>query len=536
MGLLLGLLGGIYWVMTYLAVPIAAKDLDGAAELIRSAILAGAEMLELRTDYFDGLSTSLVRKLIGEIRDLTKKTPIPIIVTCRDYGQGGARDYPCRLRIDVLTEALEAGAEFVDFEYENFGAAENREQILAGLAENPKARLILSAHDFEGPFEDIEKLRGEISASYPAAIPKLVYRANHIADCFAGFDLLEKADEEVIVLCMGRAGLISRVLAKKLGSFVSFASMAEQKATAPGQLTIEQVKELYRWDNMNVHTELYGVIGSPVEHSVSPAIHNACFAEAGMNRLYLPLLVEGGSDGFERFMDGVMNRPKLGFRGFSVTIPHKRNALDFVKSRKGYVEPLAGRIGAVNTIVVGADGKLSGYNTDYAGALEAITRALNIERGRLANIKVAVVGAGGVSRAIVAGLCDAKAKVVIYNRTIAKAEKLAEQFGCEFAGLDELKQLEADLLVNCTSIGMHPNVNATVLPKEVHSRNMAVFDTVYNPAATLLLKDAKEAGAVTISGVEMFVKQAMAQFRLFTGQNANSALMREIVCKSLGTK
>jgi len=493
-------------------------------------------MVELRTDYLENLGTSMVRKLIEEVRKITKKAAIPIIVTCRDVRQGGAGRYPEQLRVEVLIEALQGGAEFVDFEYENFAVPANREKILAALVENPKARLILSAHDFQEPFDNIEKLCGDIYAAYPAAIPKLVCTANHITDCFAGFDLLDRTGDERIVLCMGEAGLISRVLAKKLGSFVTFASVAEQKGTASGQLTIGQLKSLYNYDNINSEMELYGIVGSPIGHSLSPAIHNACFAEAGMNRLYLPLLVDGGSEGFERFMAEVLSRPQLGFRGLSVTIPHKHNALDYVKARTGYVEPLAERIGAVNTIVIAADGKLSGYNTDYAGAIDAITESLNIERSQLGDMKVAVIGAGGVSRAMVAGLRDAGAKVVIYNRTVAKAERIAEQFDCEYAGLDELKQVRAELLVNCTSIGMYPDVDATPLPKELHNKDMAVFDTVYNPGETVLLEDAKEADATTIGGVDMFVNQALAQFRLFTGREANSALMREIVCKSLASK
>ena len=322
------------------------------------------------------------------------------------------------------------------------------------------------------------------------------------------------------------------------------------------------MKGLYRYDRIDAATGLFGVIADPVGHSLSPAIHNACFGEQGMNRLYLPLLVQGGEAEFDQFLDHVLARPWLDFRGFSVTIPHKHSALKYVHAKGGFVEPLADKIGAANTLIVGSAWRgrpalasrghpglarpdrgtaaesgvqgqdalatreqgqdalatgagphqLAAYNTDYAGALDAITAGMEIERKDLRNVPVAVVGAGGVSRAIVAGLTDAGAKVTIYNRTVERAKELATEFGCQFAGLDKLSTMNAKLLINCTSIGMHPNVEATPVPTEYVKPDMTVFDTVYNPAETLLLKQAKQKGARTIDGVAMFVNQAAAQF------------------------
>ena len=176
---------------------------------------------------------------------------------------------------------------------------------------------------------------------------------------------------------------------------------------------------------------------------------------------------------------------------------------------------------------------MEAYNTDYAGALDAITSGMKITKARLSGLPVAVLGAGGVSRAIVAGLSDAGAQIRIYNRTVEKAEKLAAEFDCEFAPLDDLNNLDAKLLINCTSIGMHPNVEATPVPSESLKRGMAVFDTVYNPAQTLLLAEAKKKRMKNIDGVSMFVNQAMAQFKLFTNQDGNPELMRKVVCDSM---
>jgi 3-dehydroquinate dehydratase/shikimate dehydrogenase len=514
---------------TKLAVPIAAKEFGQARQQVETAISAGAEMLELRTDYFGNLSIEMVQNLIAYIKSSCHKQ-LPIIVTCRDKQQGGMVDYSQELRVEVLIRALKTGAEFIDFEYDNFLIEENQQQIKEALKTNSQARLILSAHNFKTKFPDITKLHSNILDVYPEVIPKLVCTANHINDCFDAFDLLYKTSGDTIVFCMGEAGLISRIIAKKLNSFITFASIDDQSATAPGQLTVEQLKKLYRYDNINTDTELFGVIANPVGHSLSPAIHNACFGEKKMNKLYLPLLVEGRQQEFNLFLHNIISRKWLNFAGFSVTIPHKQSALEFVRTNEGFIEPLAEKIGAVNTLIIGADNKLSAYNTDYSAALDAVTSTLDINRDGLRGLSVAVIGAGGVARAIVAGLSDAGAQIRIYNRTIEKAQKLAAEFNCDFSPLDNLKAMNAELVVNCTSIGMHPNVNATPIPQECLKSDMAVFDTVYNPVETLMLKHARQAEAKTIDGVSMFVNQGLAQFKLFTNTDAKAELMRKTIC------
>jgi 3-dehydroquinate dehydratase/shikimate dehydrogenase len=518
--------------MTYLAVPISGRSFHSAMEQIHGAVSTGAQMLELRTDYLEDLSVAAVGRLVTEARSCLDG---PVLVTCRDRRQGGAGGWDLELRLDVLCGALDAGADFVDLEYENFLLTEARERILGALSEYESARLVLSAHDFDGRFDDINGLYKEIKTACPSAIPKLVYTAGHINDCFEGFDLLHGADGELAVFCMGKTGLISRVIAKKLGSFVTFASLDEKSGTAPGQLTIETFRNFYRSEQIDAQTQLFGVIGSPVGHSMSPAVFNASFEALKLNDVYLPILIEGGWAEFERFMANVLERPWLGFNGFSVTIPHKHNALEYVRKQGGFIEPLAERIGAANTLTLDPDGKVSAYNTDYAGALDAIATALDINRDDLKDTTVAVIGAGGVARAIVAGLRDVGAEVKIYNRTIERAEKLAGEFGCSFGPLTELENIKAKLVINCTSIGMHPKVDATPLPKDCITDDMTVFDTVYNPLETLLLKDAKEAGAKTIDGMTMFVNQALAQFKHFTATTSTSSaeLMRKIMCSSL---
>ena len=514
--------------MTKLTVPIAAENLDHAARQITSAVASGAEMLELRTDYIKELSPDCVPELLACVRQ-SSSPPLPVIVTCRTADQGGANNYPDDLRIKTLVAAIKAGAHFIDLEFETFKNINLQEKIRLALSNSTRTRLILSAHSFDGPFEDLAGLYRHIVTTYSAAIPKLVYTANYINDCFAALDLLSRTSDEKIVFCMGEAGIITRIIAKKLNSFITFASLDDGTATAPGQLTITDLKNIYRYDDINEQTELYGVIAAPVAHSLSPAVHNACFAKAKMNKLYLPILLEGDRKEFDEFINRLMSRRALGFKGFSVTIPHKHNTLNYVERKGGKVEPLAEIIAAANTLILGPDDRVSAYNTDCQAAIDAIAAVVK----NLNGVPAAVIGAGGVARALVAGLAGQGAKVTIYNRTVKKAERLADEISCSFGSLADLKNLNAKLLVNCTSLGMYPDVETTPIDAAYLKRGMIVFDTVYNPAETLLLKNAKIARAKTISGLDMFINQAAAQFRLFTKQDPDTTLMRNIVSRCL---
>jgi len=518
--------------MTYLAVPIQGRNSSQCEKRLKAAGQAGAEMVELRTDYLTNLSSKSVAGLIRSSHQIS----LPVLVTCRDQAQGGAGNWSLPQRTDILVSAVKAGADFVDCEFSNFVNEDTQQSIRQVLSDYPKVRLILSAHDFHGPFEDIALLYESMVSVCPQAIVKLVFTANHISDCFPAFDLLHTKDRDVIVFCMGSAGMISRVLAKKFGSFLTFASLDDEQATAAGQVTITTMKQLYRWDRIDEQTEIFGVLGDPVGHSLSPALFNTCFEKDNINAVYLPFHVQQEKMGFDLFMQGVISRPWLNFGGFSVTIPHKTNALDFAGRGGDFVEGLASTIGAVNTLKIGFNSILSAYNTDYAGAMDALTAALGIDRHRLHGVKVAVIGAGGVARAVVAGLADAGADVTIYNRTVNKAQLLAKEFQCKACGLEELAGLDAAVVINCTNIGMSPNVDASSAPAGVFKPGMTAFDTVYTPLHTRFLRDAQAAGAKIISGAEMFIRQAMAQYRIFLGKEPDEPTIRKVVFDKLGLK
>jgi 3-dehydroquinate dehydratase/shikimate dehydrogenase len=514
--------------MTYLAVSIFAEGEDTFLRQLDRARSKGAEAVEIRADALTQPGVEAVLKMARAVQ----KAKLPVIVTCRDKKEGGFAEIDPSLRLAILREAILAGVDFADIEYENFMHPDTY-SVLKATLEQSETKLIMSCHNFDRPFENVELLYESILSAYPDAIPKIVYKARHINDCFAVFDLLKSSDQPLVAFCMGPAGQISRILAKKFGAFLTFASLDDDSATAPGQIPVEQMKKLYRWDHQDTETEIFGLIGNPVGHSLSPTLFNTCFDNEQINAVYLPFLVEGDTGEFNAFLDHVSRRPKFGFGGFSVTLPHKTHALDYANLHGDYVDNLAEAIGAVNTLKIGFNGLLSAYNTDYSGAMDALVAAMGVGRHDLHQTKVAVVGAGGVARAVVAGLADVGARVTIYNRTVSKAQSLAKEFGCKSASIDKLAETKATILVNCTSLGMHPNVETSPVPDGVVHKDMIVFDTVYNPLETKLLKDAKAAGATAVNGAEMFIRQAMAQYKIYVGSDPDEERMREVVHQSL---
>jgi shikimate dehydrogenase len=277
---------------------------------------------------------------------------------------------------------------------------------------------------------------------------------------------------------------------------------------------------------------------------MSPAIHNAAFTAIGYDGVYLPMLVEPDYQSFKAFVDGFLAFEELNFSGLSVTIPHKENALRYLRENSADVEELAVRIGAVNTIAISRDGRtpsFQGQNTDYAAILDSITAEMKITRDNLADLRIAILGAGGTARAAVAALAHYDANVILSNRTHDRAQALADEFSggrgkISAVSLDELLHANFDVFINTTSIGMHPNISESPLGdrRPPFSSKTVVFDTIYNPIKTKLLTQAEAMGARTISGVEMFVRQAAAQFETWTGKPAPQQVMRRVIADRLG--
>jgi shikimate dehydrogenase len=262
-------------------------------------------------------------------------------------------------------------------------------------------------------------------------------------------------------------------------------------------------------------TKLCAVIGNPIEHSLSPLIHNAAFEQLKLNYVFLAFKVE-------QLKEAVVGMRSLNLKGVSVTIPHKIDVMDYLDD----IEEVARKIGAVNTIL-NQEGRLLGYNTDCSGAIIALE-----EKIELKDKKTILLGAGGSARAIAFGLKGKGADLTILNRTVKKAEMLALELNCQHGGLELLESLQPDILINTTSLGMYPKMDDTPVKKDF-LKNMLVFDIVYNPLKTRLIKEAEQNGCTTIMGLEMFVNQAALQFELWTGKKAPKDLMRKVVVEKL---
>jgi len=480
-----------------ICIPIVAGTEDAmAAEMAAAA--ASADLVELRMDYAPG----------ADVARLLANRPCPVIVTNRPAREGGRFEGSEAERIAVLQRAVDAGAEYVDVELDSVGR----------LRRGERTRLIVSHHDFQRTPEEIEAIHARIVRS-GADIVKLVCMARDIRDNLRMFSLLRDTTHPTIAFCMGELGLISRVLGRKFGNFLTFAALGAGRESAPGQLSVADLRGIYRYKEIGSETTVYGVIGNPVAHSMSPAILNAAFREAGLDAVYVPFKVEGDAVEFTAAFR------EIDVRGYSVTIPHKRA----IMAAMDELDEVAEKVGAVNT-VVNREGRLFGTNTDVPGALRALEEAA----GGLCGKRVLLLGAGGAARAVAFGLKGCGAEVTIANRTHDKAVRLAEEVGCAFCAMGDVAGRDVDVLVNTTSVGMYPKVDAMPVPREALKPGMLVFDAVYNPPETRLLREAKAAGCRTLSGIHWFVNQAAMQFELWVGLPAPRGVMERALRERLG--
>jgi len=476
-----------------ICVPITASKVREAIKDIREASKI-ADLIELRLDLIKDVNENKLEKLLG-----SKKKKI--IVTDR------------KKRLRLIEKAIELKAGFVDLDI-SMG-----EKTIKKIIKNKKnTKAIVSFHNFKetnkkeisNELKKIEKLKPDII--------KIATFAECVNDNIIIFDLIRKnKDKKIIAMCMGEKGEPSRVLAPLFGSFLTFGSLKKGKESAPGQIEAKVLRDVYRIDKLKgKKVKIFGLVGNPVKYSKGFLVHNRAFEKLKLDGVYVNFL----TDHLGNFIKNYSNLVS----GLSVTIPFKREIIKYVDK----TDPTAKDIGAVNT-VVNAKGKLIGYNTDCIGAVKAIKEKTDIK-----NRKAVIIGAGGAARAIAYGIKEEKGKLIILNRTISKAEKLAKELGCEYGSLDKLGGIKnINILINATSIGMRPSVNESPVKNNKLLKEMVVFDTVYNPAMTKLLKDAKANGCKVINGVEMFINQAAAQFELFTGRKAPIGVMRAIMRETL---
>lgn len=500
----------------------------------------GVRLIELRVDW-------ILRPV--NLQRLFADRPCPAIFTCRREVDGGKWTKPENERLMLLRSAIVSGIDYVDLE----------EDIAASVPRYGKTKRIVSYHNFRETPANLEEIHARM-AGLDADIVKLATMAHSQHDNLRMMRLVQSAKVPTVGLCMGEVGMPSRVLCLKFGSPFSFAAFHSDRSLAPGQLSYKDMRELYRADKINADTEVYGVVADPVAHSMSPRIHNTGFARLGLNKVYVPFRV-----GREELPTFLANCREFGVKGLSVTIPHKEEALRLLSR----TDEASEQIGAVNTIDLSGPTAI-GANTDCDAAMSSILRALGPASSAsvasaasgttaasaagvaslqadpslatsaevraekpLAHVRALILGAGGAARAVVYGLRSAGASCVIANRTPERATELARRFACDTVPWEDRGRERYDLVVNCTPIGMHPNVDESPLEARWFGPRTVVFDTIYNPEQTLLVKHAREAGSQVITGVDMFVAQAARQFEIFTGQTPPVQAMRDQVLRSI---
>lgn len=462
----------------------------------------GAQLVELRLDYL---------RTPANLKRLLENRPCQVIVTCRRTQDGGLWYKSEDERLMLIRQAIASGVEWIDLE----------EDTAAKVPRFGRTKRIISYHNFEETPKDLLAIHERLS-KLNADVVKIATMAKEPHDNLRILELIRKGSEKVqtVGLCMGEIGIPSRILSGMFGSPFTYATFNDSRELAPGQLSYQQMVDVYHFDRIHEDTEVFGVVADPVGHSLSPVIHNAAFRQCAMNRVYVPFRVPA-----EHLASFLTDAPKLGIKGLSVTIPHKEAAMKLLAQLDGS----ARAVGAVNTIVFDKTGAI-GHNTDYPAAIESLEAAMGATGGAPSPVagKVALVlGAGGAAKAVAHALHDRNAEVVIANRTGERAQELSEEIGCGAADWSDRYGVDPDILVNCTPIGMHPNVDQTPYDKHSLKPSLVVFDTVYNPENTLLIKEARDQSCTVVTGVEMFIRQAGLQFKLFTSRESPAQNMRE---------
>jgi len=473
------------------------------------AALRDSKFLEFRLDWLP--KPAAVLPQLAEF--LAAHREVTAIATCRRKQHTGNFVGSLIAEFEILLKAAQAGCAIVDLEIESAEEAKLAQlaRWRAALAE-AGAALLISFHDFSRT-KGLEHAAERVDVFRPDFV-KVVSTARSLSDNLAVLRLIENRSlsSHVVGIAMGEEGLISRVLGPRAGATFTFAAFEDGTETAPGQVSAHTLRDLYRIEQLDQATRVFGVAGNPIAHSLSPVMHNTAFRRENVNAVLLPLKV--------RALDDLLAVVReLPLAGVAVTMPLKTEVLPHLAN----MDPLTARIGACNTLRVGADGKIVGFNTDVAGVVRPLEKRL-----RLRGAKIAVLGAGGAARAAVFGLVEQGAEVFIVNRTHETAVALARKAKAKALKHDQLAKTRFDVLINTTPCGMTGSKEA--MPIEEKELNAAlVFDMVYNPMETPLLKLAKERGVPVISGVEMFVQQGARQFEIWTGKPAPEAEMRRVV-------
>jgi 3-dehydroquinate dehydratase/shikimate dehydrogenase len=487
---------------------VAVTGSDPAEMLEKAeALVRDNTFLEFRLDYLPRPAVALPKiKQFAEYH-----AHVVAMATCRRVAAGGKFRGSLASQLDILAKASAAGCQVVDLELQS--AAHCKPEQLRRL--RSRAALILSHHDFRATKNLDETLEKMVAIS--ADFYKIVTTATTLYDNVVMMKFLERNSDKysLIGVCMGEQGIISRLLGVRAGSVFTFAAVSQDEKTAPGQVTAQDLRSTYRIEQVDAATRVYGVAGDPVAHSLSPAIMNAALRRETVNGVYLPLHAKTLKDLLACVRD-------IPIHGLSITMPYKTVMLSHLDNTDSHTT----KIGACNTVVRAQDGKLYGFNTDAAGVVRPLEQRITIE-----GAKILVLGAGGAARAAVYGLKERGAEVYVLNRTLAQAQKLARSARARTLKRADLKKLSFDVIINATPVGMGNSQESPLNQDEIRARY--VFEMIYDPPETRLMKLAKAAGAEVIPGVEMFVQQAARQFEIWTGKPAPWDEMLRVVTKIL---
>jgi 3-dehydroquinate dehydratase/shikimate dehydrogenase len=480
-----------------------ASDMVERAE----ALVRDNPFIEFRLDYLAKPALALPK-----IKKFIDYNPHSIcIATCRRVASGGKFKGSVAAQLDILAKAAAAGCQLIDVELQT--AVRCKPSQIAGL--RSRVSLILSFHDFR----ETKKLEETLTkmTAIPADFYKVVSTATTLHDNVSMMKFLEHNGDRhsLIGMCMGEQGFISRALGVRAGSAFTFAAANAEEKTAAGQVTSQVLRNTYRIEQIDTATKVYGVVGDPVAHSLSPAIMNAALRRENVNGVYVALHAKKLSDLLACVRD-------IPIHGLSVTMPYKEAILKHLDNTDAHTT----KVGACNTVVRAQDGKLYGFNTDTAGVVRPLEQRITLQDAR-----ILVLGAGGAARAAVFGLKERGAEVYVLNRSVAAGQKLARQARARTAKRQDLKKLSFDVIINATPVGMGNSKESPLNENEINAKFL--FDMVYDPAETRLIQMAHARGVAVIPGIEMFVHQAARQFEIWTGKPAPWDEMLRVVTAEL---
>jgi 3-dehydroquinate dehydratase/shikimate dehydrogenase len=474
---------------------------------IQEAAKRGAQMIELRLDFL---------AKAPDFKRLLASKPCALVATVRRPQDGGRWPGSEEERRMLLRQAIVGGFDWVDVETD----------IAEEVRRFKNVKRIVSYHNLREVPADLEQIH-ERMCQQDADVVKLAVTAQNPVDNLRVLKLLKKPAKPTVAFAMGDLGVPSRILGAKFGSPFTYAAFNKERGIAPGILSYDELKRVFRYGRINKETQIFGVIGDPVAHSLSPLIHNTAFHALGINGVYLPFRVPRAN-----LEDFLKQFDRLPVHGYSVTIPHKEAAANLATEKDAAVE----LIHAANTLVRGDDG-FTAYNTDFQATRDSLLSnlpgAVDGVPGSVHARTALILGAGGVARAVAHALRRGGAAVAIANRTHERAQQLAEEVGCRAVDWAARHNVICDTLINCTSVGMHPNMDESPIHPSFLKPGLLVMDIVYTPETTLLVKEARSRGCHVLTGVDVFVRQAALQFELFTGRQAPLDLMRRVVKHAL---